>query len=208
MPFLQMETTAGKKRKRTEANGKELIEKNGTSVPQKKSKDIKEHISKLESGIIESQRNYNDIVKLQGIAANEDDSETALLAQLALCRVFGTLMAGGSLNKSKSSAESELVIVQWLKDRYSEYQDTLLSLLRHGTLHERKVALELMMRLVKEESTHLKPQRDAIWRSGIFAQIVQQAAESPPEDNNIRTEIEKCLKEFDDIRYWTLGAVE
>lgn len=209
MPFLQMDSTAGKKRKRVDADAKTSREKHGSSMLQKKQKVSKEHIEELEAGIIESQRNYNDIAELQTIATNEDDSEAALQAYVSLCRIFGTLMAGGNLTKSNSNAESEIVIFQWLKDRYSEYQDALLDLQQQGTLRERKIALELSMRLTKEETTHLKHQGDFVWRSGIFAKAVRQILERAPVEDETRSEFARSyIVKYDDVRYWTTKVIE
>src|SRR4051812_30546123 len=76
-------------------------------------------IDRLEKEILESRKNYNNIVKLQAIAfPKKGGSELRSAALLALCRTFCHLFADGSFSKTKSTSEAEIAVTQWLEDRY------------------------------------------------------------------------------------------
>jgi U3 small nucleolar RNA-associated protein 19 len=90
-------------------------------------------IERLESGIAESRRNYNNITaSISMINVAKPAESVSLAATVSLCRVFARLLTAGSLSESTNSAEQEKVITAWLKQRYQEYQDLLLTILQNA----------------------------------------------------------------------------
>lgn len=161
----------------------------------------------LETAILESKRNYNNITTLLHIARDQDnDEDEALLATVALCRVFIRLLAGGSLHRKKNLAEKDVILVHWLRDRLAEYHEVLLSFLTNDD--HALTALTLSMRLLKAHGQY--PYRDADEHSfpkALLRDIV--AALCRPGADQVRREfVEKFVDEYDDIRLYTFKAIQ
>ncbi|KAF2146733.1 uncharacterized protein K452DRAFT_218400 [Aplosporella prunicola CBS 121167] len=199
---------AGQKRKRVAAK----------AAPEKKSKsksktkpdsgdDEQARILLLESQILESRRHYNNIAALITIVKEDEAAESQILATVALCRVFSRLRAAGSMNKSKGTPEPEVIIIQWLKERYQEYADVLLRLLQSDDPVKQSTALTLAMRLVKEEVTNQKVQSDQAWKQGLFFKLVAALLTST-EAEGLREEfVENFVEEYDDVRFYGFQAI-
>jgi U3 small nucleolar RNA-associated protein 19 len=158
MPSLTNGDSISKKRKRIGielANGTKAKKvSKGDSVQKlskakrsknEESEDSQEQIILLETQILESRKHYNNIAKLISTLQNSENATTVILAAaVSLCRVFCRLMAGGSMSNSKGMAENEAVIVDWLRARYDEYTEAVLSLLlspqmdTHVCIYERR----------------------------------------------------------------------
>lgn len=169
--------------------------------------DSQAKILLLETSILESKRNYNNITTLLHIARNKDnDEEEALLAAVALCRVFIRLLAAGSLLRRKNLAEKDVILVHWLRDRLTEYHDALLSLLASDD-HALTI-LTLSMRLVKAQGQY--PYREADEHS--FPKVLLRdivAAICRPGAEHVRAEfVEKFVDEYDDVRLYTFRAIQ
>lgn len=161
----------------------------------------------LETAILESKRNYNNITTLLHIARDQDkDEDKALLATVALCRVFIRLLAAGSLHRKKNLAEKDVILVHWLRDRLAEYHEVLLSFLTNDD--HALTALTLSMRLLKAHGQY--PYRDADEHSfpkALLRDIV--AALCRPGADQVRREfVEKFVDEYDDIRLYTFKAIQ
>lgn len=161
----------------------------------------------LETAILESKRNYNNITTLLHIARDQDnDEDEALLATVALCRVFIRLLAAGSLHRKKNLAEKDVILVHWLRDRLAEYHEVLLSFLTNDD--HALTALTLSMRLLKAHGQY--PYRDADEHSfpkALLRDIV--AALCRPGADQVRREfVEKFVDEYDDIRLYTFKAIQ
>jgi U3 small nucleolar RNA-associated protein 19 len=199
---------AGVKRKR-EAT-KEGRSKNKTKArrqsPSPEAEDPQATILHLEAQIVESRRHYNNIATLLQLAKQHDtQNETAVLAAVTLCRVFSRLIAAGDMTKSKGLPEPEVVIVQWLKERYREYLSLLLEqFLRSEDLSIQSVGLTLVMRLVKEES---KGEKQYNWKHGPLSRLVEILLHLPEQGGVLEEFSEKYFKPFDDIRFYTFQAV-
>lgn len=169
--------------------------------------DSQAKILLLETSILESKRNYNNITTLLHIARNRDnDEEEALLAAVALCRVFIRLLAAGSLLRRKNLAEKDVILVHWLRDRLTEYHDALLSLLASDD-HALTI-LTLSMRLLKAQGQY--PYREADEHS--FPKVLLRdivAAICRPGAEHVRAEfVEKFVDEYDDVRLYTFRAIQ
>ena len=110
----------------------------------------------MEQGILESRKNYNDIVVL--LTTSKKGDEESLLATVALCRIFVRLLAQGSLVFKKSLSEKDGVVVGWLRDQLSLYKKVLLSLLADEDLAV--TALTLCMRILKAEGEYLSDREE------------------------------------------------
>lgn len=169
--------------------------------------DSQAKILLLETSILESKRNYNNITTLLHIARNRDnDEEEALLAAVALCRVFIRLLAAGSLLRRKNLAEKDIILVHWLRDRLTEYHDALLSFLASDD-HALTI-LTLSMRLLKAQGQY--PYREADEHG--FPKVLLRdivAAICRPGADHVRAEfVEKFVDEYDDVRLYTFRAIQ
>jgi U3 small nucleolar RNA-associated protein 19 len=134
------------------------VEKTSKKVTTKaKTREVvsQETILSLEEAIVESPKNYNNIVTLLGhfkvlpscegaerLSTERDankrqdsvdkESELAVAVAVSLCRTFCRLMAKGRMVKRKGDLEDERTVVVWLKNIYKEYHVELCALLNHG----------------------------------------------------------------------------
>lgn len=189
MPFLEMDTAAGKKRKRST---KAL--KPSKSQQPKEATTQESRIVDLESQILESRKHYNNIVTLISLAKESDDA--AILANVALCRVYCRFLAAGNLNKNKDTTEAEALIVQWLRERLNEYVGVLLGLL--GSEATEGAALMLLMRLVKEEVNH---RGHIAWSKGIFGRLINVLLAHGQSVHEFEV---TYFKPYADVRFYTL----
>jgi U3 small nucleolar RNA-associated protein 19 len=202
MPFLEMESKAGKKRKRVD-NGKT----NPSKIQRAESSDdehsLEEEVLELEAQVLESRKHYNNIPKLLSLAqAGSTIRSETILPAVALCRIYCRLYAHGTLAQNKAGSDSEEVIVQWLRERLREYIQLLVGAIADGAEDVQSTALTLLMRLVKEEVTH---DGYATWSTGIFrGLIISLIGENGPV---LEEFCEKYFTEFDDVRLYTLAQV-
>ncbi|QDS68101.1 hypothetical protein FKW77_010129 [Venturia effusa] len=198
MPFLEVDTAAGKKRKRPARDGEKPRSKKTTKTSPSDTDDQEEKILQLEAQVLESRKHYNNIAALLSLAKNESD--TSVLARIAICRIYCRLLAAGSLNLVGGAAESELVIVRWLTARLNEYLDMVLAASQLNS-----TSLQLVMRLVKEE---IKEKGTLAWENGIFPRLTQALFTSGSSTEALRAEYNlKYFQEYDDVRFQTLGRI-
>lgn len=209
MAHLSSAATASKKRKRESSkleDRTQLKTKSKKNTATSKEDDPQAAILLLETQILESRRNYNNITTLISTIKQKDaKEETVVFTVVALCRIFCRLMTAGCFVKSKGTLGAEIVIIQWLKERYQEYVDILLvDFLRSDTTSKQNIAFTLLMRLIKQES---KGEGEYSWRKGLLASLVEVLL-LLPEDNPIRQEYaEKYMKTYDDLRFYTLQSI-
>ncbi|PKS06467.1 hypothetical protein jhhlp_007215 [Lomentospora prolificans] len=169
--------------------------------------DVQSQILLLEAGILESKKNYNNIVKLLGIAKDyESETESAVFAAVALCRIFIRLIAAGSLTLQREASDKEVVVVQWLKDRLSEYKEILTSLVSDEDLAS--TALTLAMKVLKAEGEQLNANKEFyVFPKEFLEQVVLALVKS--KNSEAREEfVEKYVDENDDVRFFTHQAVK
>lgn len=118
-------------------------------------------------------------------------------------------MAKGSLSRRKGDDEAQATVVVWLKDRYKDYTKDLCGLLNHQDPAVQTTALTLLMRLVKEDASHLKPVGDeSYFPHALFGRVVKALVYAEILDENVKGEfVTKYLNEYDDIRYSFYTAV-
>lgn len=206
MPYLTAAASAGKKRKRDveDRHANQRAKTKSRSKPTAaEEEDPQAQILLLENQVLESRRHYNNIATLLSTARQTNgDSEITQTALIALCRVFSRLMAAGSMVKSRTTPETEVVIIQWLRERYQEYTQLLLDSLRGVDVVEQSTVLTLLMRLVKEESIHLHNQGDYAWKNGLFARVVGALLELSESADLVNGFLEEYVEEYDDVRFY------
>lgn len=196
----------GLKRKRKEL--KEDVKKRArTESSSGDEEDTESKILLLETQILESKKNYNNIVELIGISRSiDDEGELAVLAAVALCRVFIRLLAAGSITYRRGVSEKEAVVVQWLKDRLSEYKKILVSLLAREELAS--TALTLAMKVLKSEGEQLNSNKDFyVFPKEFLEEIVRAIFESRNYAAG-KEFVEKYVDEYDDVRFFTHQAIK
>ena len=169
--------------------------------------DAQAQIFLLENEIFESKKNYNNVAKLIKLLQSDgDDTGSFIVAAVSLCRVFMRLMVSGDMIKKQGCTEKDIIVVKWLKERYSEYKSALLLLLGEGGFSS--TALTLCMRLLKTEGEHLRNGQEYSFPVAFLTDIVQ-ALLRPGSDKQCRKEFgDKYVEEYDDIRYHTFKAIE
>ena len=208
MPYLELPETAGKKRKRRDAENHPSKLAKSKSVPKSSTESTgsaQEEILALEKSISESRKNYNNIAKLLSIAeTREGNEEIATLAAVTLCRVFCRLQASGSLDNVKTASQPDIIIVKWLNERKSEFAQLLGTLLSGEEQELKSTVLALWMRLVKEE-VNRKP---AAWKTGLFSKLIRILVSHYEATESSRDEfIQKYFTKFRDLQYHTLGLI-
>ena len=164
----------------------------------------------LESKILESRRNYNDITELVGYLQGDDD-EVQVLAAIALCRVFCRLLAAGALTvtnePSEGPSESNRTISQWLLERLKETYKHLFGILKEEDPAKQTTVLTIMMQLLKEQAKHYHRSNHEGWsRSGFHTLIETLIAEDTP-ITAAEGFGEMFAARYDDIRYYTFSRL-
>ncbi|KAL1965811.1 hypothetical protein VTN77DRAFT_5132 [Rasamsonia byssochlamydoides] len=206
MPGVMEPNQVSKKRKKS---SKEAVEQ---AVPSSKrravasdqTEDDQAKIEELEAQIAESRKYYNNIATLISMLNVGDSSRKPNLAvAVSLCRVFCRLIAGGNLKEPNRATEQEKIIVAWLKERCQEYQKALLEIIREGDPSSQITAFTLCMRIISARATHLPGSETQVWSTGFFKGVFEALVETEDGDA-LRSEfVEKFLKEYEDVRYYT-----
>lgn len=194
--------------KRKRAAGAEESQKRRRSVSSEEdeNEDPKTQILLMEQGILESKKNYNDVATLIETASGyEDDTDAALLASVALCRVFVRLIAQGSLSLRKGLSDKDVVVVRWLRDQLSACKDVFLTLLMTDEFSE--TSLTLSMRILKAEGEHMG-NKDEYSFPNVFLQDIVAALLRVNGDSVRQTYMEEYAEGFDDIRYFTFKSIK
>ena len=192
----QVETkSASRKRKRTV---------DGRVVLKKPTREATSQILLLEQQILNSRRNYNNLLTLIELArwsgpANNQQHH----AVVALCRVFCRLMATGHLIKTRNIPENEAVVIQWLGERLQTFHDLLLDILLQGDYEQQCTALVLSMQLIKEEATYMELKEDSFWMKGLFYGVLQGLILHKVSDQIRRDFVKNFVDRYDDIRFYT-----
>ncbi len=131
MPPLLDGSMASKRRKLEAITSKS---KKATIISQEETKDdAQASILLLESQILDSRKHYNNIALLIATLCDQDIRQGDLIAAVSLCRVFCRLMAAGRMTKTRETLENEYIVLQWLKERYTEFTEILLTVLQEGS---------------------------------------------------------------------------
>ncbi|KAI1434700.1 nucleolar complex protein [Xylaria sp. CBS 124048] len=182
--------------KRTKAESSDDEEDGGND-------DRQAEILRLEDEILKSKKNYNNITVILDLAKTENP-DVALFATVSLCRVFLRLLAYGSLSRKTGQSEREIVVLQWLNARLSDYKELLVTAL--GEESTASTALTLSMRLLQAETQITSDRNKATFPKPFLKDIVGALVHKRLED--VQEEFcENYLGEYADIRFYTFQAL-
>ena len=198
-----------RRRRKDENNSGSAQKKRGTvAAVSPEEVDFQDQALQLEEKILESRTNYNSIqTLLEHFQHNDVAEKQKIIAAVALCRVFCRLMAGGSLSKLREGHGNEVTITQWLRQRLQNYEQGLLRMLRTENIGTQSIALNILMRLVKEKASHLNQSKDDVWLNGLFGQLVQTLVEEEITQETRSEFVEKYVKEYEDVRFYTFACL-
>ena len=166
--------------------------------------DFQDRALQLEEKILESRTNYNSIhTLLESLRHEAGPAEEKIIAAVALCRVFCRLLAGGHLSKLVGSSGNEATIIEWLTQRLQDFEKSLMQMLLDENINQQSTALTVAVRLVKEKALHLSQSEDAVWRRGLFGQLVETLIQQDVAEETRAEFTEKYVVVYDDIRYYT-----
>ncbi|OLN87906.1 hypothetical protein CCHL11_00306 [Colletotrichum chlorophyti] len=210
---MPSKTTSGESLKRKRLSIKEKSQKRAKSESESEAEtsddesgDPQAEILLLENEILESKKHYNNISKLISIGKNiVGTPESAILACVALCRVFVRLLSAGALIPKKELPEKEIVIVLWLKERFKDYKAVLGVILHDEDLAP--TALTLAMRCLKAEAQYLTGNEEYRFPADFLEEIVSCLLDSESDDARVEF-LENYLTEYDDIRFYSLKAIK
>ena len=166
---------------------------------------------KLESELIESRQNYNNIPILIEHAKNiRRDVDESHLAIVVLCRVFCRLLAAGQLLETRKSSETEKIICRWLNEQYISLQEILLEhLCVTGCKDsERQFSYTtLLMQLFKEESCQAHLLEDVSLDHRRFTRLIESLLQDAVCQHTRDMFIEEFVNKYDDIRILTFDSL-
>ncbi|RDW81665.1 ribosome biosynthesis protein NOC4 [Aspergillus mulundensis] len=206
MPSIIDKSATSKKRKSSKESG--VPSSKRRAVAENASAETMARIQQLEDQISESRKHYNNIATLISMLSEDGSGANPDLAvAVSLCRVFSRLIAGGNLTEPERAAENEKIVVQWLRERCREYQRLLESIVRGSDASSQITALTLAMRLLNERATHIPGDDTQAWTSGLFRNVFEAVIEAR-DGQALRSEfLEKFLKPYDDVAYYTFMQV-
>lgn len=161
-------------------NSKSVVEKKTKTDPKSVSASKKdtthvtsiEEVEKVRDEIMGSSKNYNKIIKLlnslqQLVLATEkdiknDDLRLSRALIFNLSRIFSFFISKRILKLRKTHTEQEQIVCKWLIGKYEAYQKIIFDLWKVNRFSEGIATLKLdsleeMMKLLKEEGSHLGP---------------------------------------------------
>ena len=170
--------------------------------------EFQDEALRLEEKILESRTNYNSIHTLLKCLQQEDEpKKKRTIAAVALCRIFCKLMARGSLSKLHESSSNDHVIMQWLRERLHAFEQALLRMLKSKNIGTQGIALTILMRLLKDEASHLNQSADVLWQEGIFWQLLQTLIEGTVVEETRTEFVEGYVVKYEDVRYYTFACL-
>jgi len=167
-----------------------------------------EQIAKLEQEILESKKNYNSIVSLIQIVQDPDAQQPQVTynSAVALARVFIALLAQGSLNREPGLSEKDLVVIEWLRQRFSEFKRALVSLLRRNDDFS-EPAFTLCLKLLKSEGLRLHDREEYSFPQQSLHDVVAALVEDAPSQLR-QSFVQNYANPYADIRFYTLKSIK
>ncbi|KAK9325633.1 CBF/Mak21 family-domain-containing protein [Lipomyces orientalis] len=162
-----------------------------------------ESIIELEQQISSSTEHYNNLVYLNEYLDSED-LQVALLAATSLFRSFARMLAAGLLNKpkSQSAGNAQETLTLWLRDRYQDFKQKLVSLLNSENSESALTSLTILVRLTKEESIHLAPTKGEYYFAKALFKRTLHALLNQSDSALLVEFVEKYANKYDDLRYY------
>ena len=209
MPISTSQSAASHKRKLVPSlDDASRREKKTKTSPNSQPKDIEAQILSLESSILESRKNYNEIVTLLNLLTDENESndDRDLVVCVALCRIFCKLLALGELNPSRGKIQADVKIAKWLGQRLSGFEEALLQILASANEGKQLAALTLLTRLLQAKGDLPDLFGESEWRGGLFASLLQKIASDTAAATTKKEFVNKLLLKYHDIQYYTFAC--
>ena len=210
MPGLVAATAAdldeSRKRKRSSRDASSTKARKAPKTTTKS--DTREtQIELWEQQIVESPAHYEKIEKLQSYLAAE---EHAILAAVALCKVFCRLIAAGDLEKDNNASETATQTALWLRGCLRNYVTKICDWIGSPDATVENTALTLLMKIVKEEAAGTSNRARESWRNktGTFQTIVKALLQKNDAEGARQRFVEMYMEEYDDVRYYTFIVVK
>ncbi|RHZ61656.1 hypothetical protein Glove_346g70 [Diversispora epigaea] len=163
-------------------------------------------IKELERGIFESKSNYNNFETL--LEYTENESPNVIHASIhALHRSFLPLLSKGELQKPKRTTKnSKAVVMIWLRENYVRYVNKLCSLLGHEEPALQIPALNILLDLLKIESTYLTASsKSHHFSNNHYYRVVEGLIDNENFNEQLKEEFcEKYWNIYDDLRFYFL----
>ncbi|KAK7207522.1 nucleolar complex protein [Myxozyma melibiosi] len=166
-----------------------------------------EVILELEKQISSSTEHYNNLVYLLHYMKN-DDPQIALLSATALFRSFAKMMAAGLLSPVKKSlvGTAQETVALWLKEKYKEFKTDLVLLLAAEDAEAAYTSLTILIRIAKEESTYLSPNKGEYHFAKTLLKRITSALLNLSSDDLLLEFVEQYVDKYHDIRYHFLNS--
>ncbi|KAK9472697.1 CBF/Mak21 family-domain-containing protein [Dipodascopsis tothii] len=156
-------------------------------------------IAELEAQIVESTEHYNNIVHLLAFLEH-DKSQIKILTAAALCRTFSRLMAARLLRKDKALAGAQETVVAWLRERYRGLKTALVALVGDSDEAVASAAVTVLVRLVREESTHSVDAGEYFFAKPLWTRTVAAVLATEP-SALVEEVVTRHVSPHDDLRY-------
>ena len=164
--------------------------------------DPEAEILRLEKSIHESAKNYNNIRPLLAAAIRVDeDGDIAVVAGVALCRVFIRLLSTGVFSYQKALSDRHNVVVKWLNERFIDYRNVLYKLVARPWTSVAGVTLS--MRILKAEAQYLVNKEPYNFPENFFTNVLNNLFHGGSEESR-RVFREEYSDKYDDVRFYTL----
>lgn len=166
--------------------------------------NIRTKIQTLERSILSSRRHYNKISILLGFARDQQAKcHEDILAALALGRIFTQFFASGNMSAPVGAPKSEMMVMEWLMQKYEDYKIELLRLTTSPFPDKSVTALTIIMQLIREDASQRKSKDETPWRKGLFPQLLSLLV-STVSTGDLRAQfIDEYLMVYDDVRYYS-----
>ncbi|KAK6336367.1 hypothetical protein TWF696_001928 [Orbilia brochopaga] len=132
----------------------------------------------------------------------DESEEIAIMTAVGLCRTFCRLMSRGQLVRHKDHNPEQLKMVKEAKEAYVSYLKGLGTLVQSGE----GTSLKLSMRLLKEESVHMKPSEDYYFPNLSYGVIIKHILLSDSPDL-VTVFAEEYVYEYSDLRFEFFKAI-
>lgn len=169
-----------------------------------KPKKVKRHIGSgcsqdeingIEDSILESRKNYNNILDLLSLTKKGNPS-----AAVASCRVFCRLIAINELGSKHAKSGNDFTISEWLQDKLTKFESLLLKMLQSTNSVQQSTALSLWMQLTKQKAEFSTSTNDLVLTGGNFTPLLQILTSNSGLDTARTMFINEFLSRYYDIQ--------
>ncbi|KAJ1813126.1 Maturation and nuclear export of 40S ribosomal subunits interacting protein, partial [Coemansia sp. RSA 2599] len=178
--------------------------KDAQSSGAKDAKELVESVRRLETSVLSSQQNLNDIVDIFEIAKG-GSAEAAFAAISSLGRIYSGLWAKELLSRSKEHKDTAAAKVSdWLRDNYNQYVGLLRTMLSHDDAAMQVAALKLLLQMIEKEGRSAgKSAGTYDFPNGSYIAVVEAVLDNgAASDHLLRSLADSYLNIYDDLRMY------